>query len=204
MKPSHALLAGLLAALPLATGASAQDSYRVKPGDVVRIEVLEDANLNRDALVLPDGRISLPLAGTLPAAGRSIEEIQGDITARLGPNFAVPPTVFVTLNQLAEPAPSSGPVAANTIDVFITGAALKPGRYAIEPGTTLLQFIAEAGGFSPFAATKRIQLRRVDRAGAEQVYNFNYDAIEKGTAGGGATVIADGDVIVVPQRRLFE
>lgn len=197
-----AAILAVLVAWPLTvTGAAAQDTYLVKPGDVVRIEVLEDGNLNRDALVLPDGRISLPLAGTLPAAGRSIDQIQADITTRLGPNFASPPTVFVTLNQVALPREAD---LLPTIDVFMVGEAAKPGKYAIAPGTTLLQFIAEAGGFSRFAATKRVQLRRIDRSGSEQVFNFNYNAIERGAAPGGSTIITDGDVIVVPQRRLFE
>lgn len=43
------------------------------------------------------------------------------------------------------------------------------------------------GGVSPFAAKKRIQLRRVDKAGNEKVYKFDLDAIERGEAGGGAT-----------------
>lgn len=204
MKFFYVLLAALVA-LPLTvSGSLAQDSYRVKPGDVVRVEVLEDTSLNRDALVLPDGRISLPQAGTVTAAGRNLDEIQADIATRLAPNFAAPPTVFVTLNQLAAPAATASAAAAATIDVFIMGEAAKPGKYQVAPGSTLLQVIAETGGFSKFAATKRVQLHRIDRAGAEQVYNFNYDAIERGVAKGGATVLSDGDVIVVPQRRLFE
>ena len=50
-----------------------------------------------------------------------------------------------------------------------------------EPGTTLLQAIALAGGLDRFAATKRIQLRRTDPAtGQERLYLFNYNAVERG------------------------
>ena len=55
-----------------------------------------------------------------------------------------------------------------------------------------------------FAATKRIQLRRVDASGTEKVYLINYKAIEDGSSRNGATVLQEGDVILVPQRRLFE
>ena len=61
------------------------------------------------------------------------------------------------------------------------------------------------GGFSKFAATKRIQLRRIDpKTRTEKVYMFNYDAIERGENNGGNTRLMDGDVILVPQRKLFE
>jgi len=72
------------------------------------------------------------------------------------------------------------------------------------PGTTVLQLFAQIGGFSRFAATKRIQLRRTDASGTEQVFAIDYEAIEEGRSQAGATVLREGDVIIVPQRRLFE
>lgn len=194
-------LAAALFLLPiLALSASAQD-YRVRSGDVLQIEVLEDATLNRSAIVLPDGQITLPVAGSIRVAGRSLGEVQAELARRLAPGFATAPTVFVTLSALAErPAPS----APRTIDIFILGAANAPGKVQVSPGTTLLQAIAQAGGLSPFAAKKRIQLRRIDKSGTEQVYKLDVDAIERGVAGGGTTRLVNGDVIVVPQRKLFE
>ena len=76
----------------------------------------------------------------------------------------------------------------------------------IQSGTTLLQFLAEAGQLSRFAARNRIELHRQDpRTKAAAVYLFDLDHV----AGGknrisGMTTITEGDVIVVPQRRLFE
>lgn len=194
-----ALVAALVALPFLADKGLAQD-YRLRPGDTVQIEVLEDATLNRAAIVLPDGQISLPLAGSVPAAGRTLAQIQADLAARLTPSFAAAPTVFVTLNALAERVART----ERTIDVFIVGAANAPGKVQISPGATVLQAIAAAGGLSPFAATKRVQLRRVDKTGNESVYQIDYDAIERGVSNVGTTRLADGDVIFVPQRRLFE
>lgn len=199
----------ILLAIGLVLGAVpalAQDGYRIKPGDVLNVEVLEDPNLNRNTLVLPDGRISLPMAGTVVAGGRTIEQVQAEIAQKLGPNFAAAPSVYVGINTLAAPvaAAARGPAAAATIDIYVMGEAAKPGKYAVTPGTTLLQFLAESGGFSKFAATKRIQLRRVDASGAEKVYTIDYRALENGGATAGTTIMADGDVIIVPQRRLFE
>jgi polysaccharide export outer membrane protein len=197
-------LAAALFLLPiLALSASAQD-YRVQPGDTLQIEVLEDATLNRSTIVLPDGQITLPVAGTIRVAGRSLTQIQEDLVSRLAPGFATPPTVFVSLAALAVPREPIAPLPPVTMPIYVLGAANAPGKVDVLPGTTLLQAIAQAGGLSPFAAKKRIQLRRVDKSGNEQIYKLDLDAIERGAAGGGATRLVKGDVIVIPQRKLFE
>jgi polysaccharide export outer membrane protein len=143
--------------------------------------------------------VNVPFVGSVRAQGQSLGQIQDAIRAGLAPSFAEPPNVFVGLSALAERIPAE-PV---TIAVYVVGEVATPGKLEIEPGTTILQFIAEMGGFSPFAATKRIQLR-TSRTGKEQVYTLNYEDIERGVGVGGTTIMTDGDVIVVPQRRLFE
>lgn len=196
-------LAAALILLPLLAVTTWAQDYKLRAGDVVQIEVLEDQTLNRTAIVLPDGQISLPLAGSVRAAGRSLAEIQADLAGRLAPNFATAPTVYVTLSALAERVPSA-PAAPRMVDIYVLGAANAPGKVDVKPGATLLQALAQAGGVSPFAAKKRIQLRRVDKSGNEKVYKFDLDAIERGESGGGATRLMGGDVIVIPQRKLFE
>lgn len=196
-------LTAALILLPLLAVATWAQDYKVRSGDVLQIEVLEDATLNRTAIVLPDGQIALPLAGSVRAAGRTLAQVQADLAGRLAPNFATAPTVYVTLSSLAERS-SSGPATPRVMDIYVLGAANTPGKVEVKPGATLLQALAQAGGVSPFAAKKRIQLRRVDKSGAEKVYKFDLDAIERGEAGGGATRLVAGDVIVIPQRKLFE
>lgn len=198
--------AGLIALFALISPALAQQAYNIRPGDVLRIEVLEDATLNRSVLVSPDGRINLPLAGSVQAAGNSIEAVQNALTAQLAPNFAAAPSVFVSIEQLAERVPSGPSIAAAApvISIYVLGEVGNPGKIEVSPGTTVLQLFAQVGGFAPFAATARIQLRRVDDHGVEQIYALDYDAIEAGTNPNGRATLLEGDVIVVPQRRLFE
>lgn len=192
----------LTAFVLLATSAAAQDGYRIKSGDVLRIEVLEDPNLNRSSLVTPDGQVSVPLAGTVRAGGRTVAQVRSDVAGKLGVNFANTPTVFVAVESLAGPRTAAAPA---TIDIFLVGESNKPGKLTVAPGTTLLQMLGESGGFTKFAAKKRIQLRRTDRrSGKESVYKFNYLDIVAGESAGGSTRLQDGDVILIPQRRLFE
>jgi polysaccharide export outer membrane protein len=191
------LLGALLALLtaPLALAQSA--GYRIQPGDQLAITVLEDDTLNRTTLVLPDGRISVPLAGSIQAAGRSVESVESTIADRLSSNFAVRPSVFVSVVSVSE--------EVETFPIFVVGQVGEPGLREVEPGTTMLQAIALAGGLDRFAATKRIQLRRADPStGQERLYIFNYNAVERGGAIQSMITLREGDVIVVPERRLFE
>ncbi|MGR3662344.1 MAG: polysaccharide biosynthesis/export family protein [Paracoccaceae bacterium] len=199
------LFASALMLIVLGTFATAQDSYKVKPGDVLRIEVLEDASLNRSALVLPDGSLSFPMAGasSVQAGGQSLAAVQARIVNGLAPNFATSPNVFVTVDSLSVPVPISG--GGRTITVYAIGEVNAPGKASMAAGTTMLQFLAETGGFTKFAAKKRILLRRVDRKTGKAVsYKLNYKAFEQGASTSGAIILRDGDVIVVPERRLFE
>lgn len=198
------ILGLLLMAQVLAVSASAQEDYRIKPGDVVRIEVLEDSTINRDSLVLPDGRVTVPLAGTVRVGGRSVDEVRADVASKLAGNFATEPTVFVSLLQLAEPRARAGSGVSSRLSIYFLGEVNSPGAIEVKAGTTLLQAIAQAGGFNRFAAVKRVQLRRTDKSGKQQVYTFNYNDVLNGSTSIGATQLAPGDVIVVPPRRLFE
>ena len=190
------LLAALLALVPaLALAQSA--GYRIQPGDQLAITVLEDDSLNREVLVLPDGSISVPLAGTISAAGRSVDAVENTIADRLASNFAVRPSVFVSVVAVNE--------LGLTFPIYVVGQVGEPGVREVEAGTTLLQAIALAGGLDRFAATKRIQLRRRDPStGQERLYLFNYRAVERGGAIESMITLREGDVILVPERRLFE
>ncbi len=195
----RALLAVTALFLVVWTGsAQAQDGYRLRSGDILRIEVLEDPMLNRTALVAPDGRVALPLAGNIRAAGQTLEAVQAMLQARLTPNFAAPPTVFVALERQPEPRPRAD-VAPVRLNVFVVGEARNPGRMEVVPGTTLLQAFGQMGGFTNFAATRRVQLRR-----GNDHWVIDYRAIEAGQSTSGNISLADGDVIIVPQRGLFE
>jgi polysaccharide export outer membrane protein len=188
-----ATFVGSILTLMLFSTVTFAQEYRVQPGDSLRVEVVEDASLNRVVLVAPDGRISLPGTASVRASGLTIAQIQSALTSQLSPSFVSPPSVFVGVEGLA---PEREP---RLIGIFVVGEGNTVGRVEIRPGTKLLQAIAQFGGFTNFAAVKRIQLRR----GAE-VYTINYESILDGSSPNGDVRMLAGDVIVIPQRKLFE
>lgn len=194
----------LLVSLVLA-GAAAAQGYVAQPGDVLRIEVIEDPALNREVLITPDGAFAFPFVGSVAVRGRSIDQIRRQLTTGLRPQFADEPTVFVSVARLAPQEPRL-PVAESdplTTSVFITGEIANPGAFEVEPGLTILQLIASAGGLTRFAADSRIELRRTDpRTHRVTRYRFAFDGQAPSISG--ATRLIDGDVVVVPERKLFE
>jgi polysaccharide export outer membrane protein len=92
-----------------------------------------------------------------------------------------------------------------TFPIYVLGQVEKPGQVDVLPGTTLLQAVALAGGLDRFAATKRIQLRRSDpQTGQQRLFLFNYKAVEAGDPITAMITMREGDVIIVPERHLFE
>jgi polysaccharide export outer membrane protein len=197
-------IAATMIFLMVASVAVAQGQYKVRSGDVLAVEVLEDNSLNRTVQVLPDGRFNFPFAGSVQAAGLNAGQIESSIQSAIQSNFATPPTVFVSIQPRQDQPLSAHSAVGPTIDVYFVGEVNNPGLVPIKPGTTLLQAIAISGGVSRFAAIKRVQLRRTDPAtGVQRVTILNYKAL----ANGAVTTdieLKDGDVILVPERRLFE
>ncbi|MEM9144755.1 MAG: polysaccharide biosynthesis/export family protein [Pseudomonadota bacterium] len=174
------------------------EDYVLTPGDIVEISVLEDSSLNRQVLVRPDGKISLPLAGTLVAAERTPEALQAAIRDRLAKDFIEPPTVTVSLVNTATATEEE-----EFQLIYVIGQVANPGRFEIVDPVNILQALAIAGGPGVFAATTRIQLRQRDENGGETVILFDYDQVLEG-GGTRLLVVDDGDVVVVPERGLFE
>ena len=159
------------------------------------------------ARVLPDGTVDFPFAGSIRVGGQSTSQVQQTLTANLASNFATPPTVFVSVNSVfTDPLDALGAgVPSDAINVYFTGEINAPGLRPMASRTTFLQAIAQSGGFTRFAATKRVQLRRTDpKTGVQTVYALDYDAITRGATANATLELQDGDVILVPTRRLFE
>lgn len=189
----------LLCALFWGVSAAAQ-GYRIQPGDVLEISVLEDSNLNRQVLVRPDGGISLPIAGNIRAGGNTVSAVERILTERLASGFSITPTVSVALTKLAdEPDPNKSDVS-----IYVIGEVNRPGEAKVDRGSTILQALAQAGGLSRFAAESRIQLRRIGKDGREIIYLFDYAAVQRGARIEQNIRVRKGDTLVVPERGLFE
>jgi polysaccharide export outer membrane protein len=124
---------------------AAAQSYRLAMGDKVHIAVFNEENLSGDYTVSPDGKITLPLAGPVPAAGRTVPELQEAVTSTLKNGFVQNPNVTVTATELRP--------------YYILGEVNKPGKYAYMPELTVMAAVATAEGFTYRADMGSIYVR---------------------------------------------
>jgi polysaccharide export outer membrane protein len=193
----------LLVGLWLAVAGTAQaQSYRLRSGDVLDVSVWQDPKLNRQMIVGPDGFVAFPLAGRFRAKGLTTEAVEAALKARLQKQFTTELDVTVSYLQSEKRELKEAKDAEWT--VYVTGEVAKPGAFVVpKRAPTVLQAIALSGGLGPFAAEKRIKVyRRI--SGEEIVFPFNYKHYAKGQDMEGNITLRNGDVVVVPERGLFE
>jgi polysaccharide export outer membrane protein len=161
------------------------DTFIIGPDDVLGINVWKEPELTRAVPVRSDGKISLPLIGDIQAAGRTPMQLQEDIAAKLR-GYITDPQVTVIVQQILSQK------------FNILGQISKPGSYPLSAGTTIVDAIALAGGFKDFAKKKGVYILRLNSAGKEERFNFNYDKFlkEKNTAQN--IKLKPHDTIVVP------
>lgn len=197
------LILALLVGLALAVaGAAYADTYKLRPGDVLDVNVFQDPKLNRQIVVAPDGQVAFPLAGRFRAGGLTTSAVEAALKARLQKQFTSELDVTVSFIQSEKRELKEAKDAEWT--VYVTGEVGKPGAFIVpKRAPTIMQAIALAGGLGPFASERRIQVIRKVK-GEDLVFPFNYRDYTRGLDMGGNITLRNGDVVVVPERGLFQ
>jgi len=180
--------------MPLATSSAAQgadatasphnDSFVIGNDDVLAINVWKEPEVSRSVPVRSDGKISLPLAGEMQAAGKTPLQLERDIAARLK-DYVSEPEVTVIVQEI------------KSQKFNILGQVAKPGSYSLAQAATVLDAVALAGGFRDFAKQKSIYILR-QNAGGELRIPFNYKDVIKGKNSVQNIKLQPRDTIVVP------
>ena len=169
-----------------AAPSNADAPYQLGPGDVLALRVLghDEFSVAR-AQVRSDGRISVPLNGDLEVSGLSLDALSRLIRSKLKPYLANP-AVSLTLEQ---PRPLS---------VSVVGEVSHPGSYALDPRAGVLEALASAGGFTPYAHDDRIfVLRRRGPGMAPVRIRFTYRALAHAEGSAATFILQRDDVVVV-------
>lgn len=190
------VLLGLLLFTLFFTTAQAQQALR--PGDTISISVWQDPKLDRQVVIGPDGFIGFPLVGQIKASGLTPRGLEDLLRSRLAKNYTGQLDVTVALSAInRESEEELRP------RIYVSGEVLRPGPYAIKPAVNVAQALALAGGLTPFAAGRRIQIHRQVR-GVDEILMFDYNAFQGGIQPNNNIVLRTGDVIIVPERGLLE
>jgi len=169
---------------PAPIPATMDPAYVIGPEDVLDINVWKEPDMTRSVPVRPDGKISLPLINDVQAAGSTPQQLAAAVTEKLRKYLTGPQvTVIVT--------------AINSQRVFVVGEVLRAGAFPLIPGMTVLQALANAGGFTTFANVKKIHVMRVVN-GKHTELPFNYREVLKGDNPDQNIKLEPGDTVVVP------
>jgi len=173
----------------------------LRPGDTLQISVWQDPKLDRRVVVGNDGMIAFPLAGHIKAGGLTPEALEQALVARLQKSYSEKLDITVSLADVRkEKNPEDDETKSR---IFVTGEVAKPGSYLLKPATNVMQGIVQAGGLGPFAASQRIQLHRKIK-GLDTIFTFDFRAYESGRVATDNINLQPGDIIIVPERGLFE
>ena len=166
------------------TARQVEAGYRIGPEDVLAISVWKEPELQREEIVRPDGGISFPLAGSVQAAGRTVQEVEAEITRKIR-RYIPDAVVTVSVKQI------SG------YTIFVIGRVNNPGQFTLGRYVDVVQALTLAGGFTPFASEDDINILRRD-GGKEIRIPFDYSDVKKGKRLEQNIILRSGDVVVVP------
>ena len=176
----------LISLLFVAAGVSpswAAGLYRIGVADSLLVNVWDEPKLNGGYEVLPDGTITMPLAGTFRAEGYTGPELARRIANRLSAVFRKRPEVTVTVKGMG------------TNFFYISGAVGKTGPVAFSHNIRLLQAIILAGGASPAADEDHVILIRNN-----QPRSLSIEKLDQGKDLSNNIRIYPQDIIIVPMK----
>lgn len=209
-RPLIALAASLIALLPATcaspppppiaadfpeaawAGANLADAaYLLAPGDRIEISVRTAPELSREIVIAPDGRIHMPLAGTVMATALTVDELALVLSEALASEL-INPAVDVTL------------IEAASQKIFIGGEVRTPGMFDLPGQIDPLQAILMAGGLTRDAAPKEVLLIRRLPGGDVRSAVINVKAGLSDPALADWLPLRRFDVVYVPRSRISE
>ncbi len=168
----------------LAEEALAPTPYKLRGNDKLEVKVFKQESLSGEVLVREDGRITVPLVGDVPVVGLTPPEAAAEIAKRLaGTGYIDNPSVSVAVIETRQPS------------FAVVGEVRQPGSFELQPGTTVLDGVALAGGLSEFARKDRVFVIRKGKD--NQRVRFNFARLARSDGKGLRFHLEDGDVVVV-------
>ena len=172
--------------IPFADWTDQEPEYLLYPGDEIEVATPTASELTRTVKIGPDGRIALPLIGSVMAADRTLPQLQSVVSTAYAPQL-VRPTVEVTLRQ------------AGPIRVWVDGEVRTPGVFEMIGDLDAYQAVIQAGGFAPTSRQDSVALIRRGPGGSRMMR-----VVDLRPRRGEVVALRRGDIIFVPRSTLGE
>ena len=165
--------------------------YVLQPYDLIKVEVFQELDLEREVSLSQESRVTLPLIGTVDLKGKTLGQAQTLIHDLYDKDYLVNPQINIRVIEYSKET------------VTVLGAVNKSGSVIIPPAETLklLDAIGLAEGFSRVADRRHVKLTRMSDDGKTTTTVINADDIIQSTSAD-QWVLQRGDVIYVPEKIL--
>jgi polysaccharide export outer membrane protein len=183
-----------LAAHSFAQGTQGDDVRRLMrlgPGDSVSIQVYGQPDMSSTEYVADDGTINLPLVGHVQVSGLSPVEAGSKVERALSKGqFLVDPHVSINIVQ------------SRSQRVVVLGEVKTPGRYPVDPNSSIMDLVAQAGGLTEQAADTGYVIR-TDAGGNVTRTPVDLRGMVVGSGPGSSLDLRGGDSLLVPRAEQF-
>ena len=170
------------------------DKYKLRVGDKVSLQIIEDRDAPRSLVVADSGELDAPYIGRVAAADKTCKQLAEELKAQLEKEYYYRATVVIALDL------------ANKLlgRIYVWGQVRNQGPIdlLVNESLTVGKAILRAGGFADFANKKKVKVVRNAGAdgGGKQTFELNMvDILEKGTTEKDVVLQPD-DLIIVPSR----
>ena len=155
--------------------------YTLGPGDKLKIEYFGNNKDKKDEYITRNGNIKLPLLGPINIAGQSMQAAERLISKKVSEEL-IGTEVYLSLGEL------------RSINVYLVGAAYKPGTYTVSSLASLTNVIFSTGGPDKVGSLRNIQVKR--NGSLIQTYDFYKLLLEGDTSQN--LRLQEGDTIFYP------
>ncbi len=145
------LLCCLLPPQANAQAAVSRVDYRLATGDTINVRVYGEDDLSLRMSVPSDGSAQYAFVGDVQLAGKTVSDVEMEITRRLKGDYLIDPRVSVTMAEFR--------------DFYVQGEVARTGGIAWQPGLTVRTAISLAGGLRERASSSKWYL--VPESGTE-------------------------------------
>ncbi|MEP9354267.1 polysaccharide biosynthesis/export family protein [Xanthobacter sp. KR7-65] len=167
-------------------------SYRLGPGDKIKVKYFITRDMDEDLTVSPDGSVAPRAIGQIRVEGTTLSSLQEYIRRESRKELA-DQKVVISLEE------------AVSARVYIGGMVAHPGAFKLtDMGTSVLQGILLAGGFTEESRTGQVALIRRGPNNEPMLRLVNVrDVIQTGFDAGDVPLVS-GDIIYVPRSSIAE
>ena len=164
-----------------------ESDYLLRRGDRIQIEVMFYPELQSSSVVRPDGMVTAPGVGDVPALGRKPVDVASDIEAYYS-RILRDPTTTVNVTQFGERR------------AYIFGWVNRPGPVSLDQRMTLTQALATSGSVHPDGKVETVVLLRRKSVSSAQAYRLDLRGVLSGDSFAADIVLQPDDVVYVPRK----